>query len=301
MDTVTGATADFSRSDLRLPVGDDVIRGTVWTPATEPTGVVVLHPATATPERFYSSAAEYLTSRGLAAVTYDYRGTGRSGDPRRHKHLRMRDWMDTDVPAVAEWTRGRFPGLPMTAVGHSIGGHALVLGYGTEHLDRVAVVSSHVADTRTVTPRKERLRVALMLHAAGPTLSRALGYMPGKRLGIGEDMPTAAMVEWGRWARHRNYFFDDPSMDAAARAAAVTQDVLALGASDDPWASPAQVRALTSRLTSARVEHRTFTPEQLGVQRVGHHGLLRRGVGTPVWPDLVDWLTGAEACESRRP
>ena len=198
MDTVTGDTsADFSRSDLRLPVAGDVIRGTVWTPAAEPAGVVVVHPATATPERFYSTFAEYLASRGLAAVTYDYRGTGRSGDPRRHGHLRMRDWMATDVPAVADWTRSHFPGLPLTAVGHSIGGHALVLGHGTEDLDRFAVVSSHVADTRTVTPRRERLRVAVMLHAVGPALSRALGYMPGKRLGIGEDMPTAAMLEWG--------------------------------------------------------------------------------------------------------
>lgn len=115
--------------------------------------------------------------------------------------------------------------------------------------------------------------------------------MPGKKLGIGEDIPAAAMIEWGTWARHRGYFFDDPSMSAPARAAAVTQDVLALGAADDSWASPAQMTALTSRLTAARVEHRTFAPEQVGVSRIGHHGLLRRSVGEAVWPELLDWLT----------
>ena len=276
---------------LSVPVGSETVVGTVWLPAQEPSGVVVVHPATATPERFYSSFAEYAVGRGLAAVTYDYRGTGRSGDPREHQHLRMRDWMDGDVPAVAAWTRARFPDLPVTAVGHSIGGHAMVLGNGLEGLDRFAIVSSHVADTRTVTPAKEKLRVAAMLHVVGPAISRTLGYMPGKKLGIGEDIPAAAMIEWGTWARHRGYFFDDPSMDAPARAASVTQDVLALGASDDSWASPAQMTALTARLTSATVEHRTYAPEQLGVARIGHHGLLRRAVGEAVWPELLDWLT----------
>ena len=276
---------------LSVPVGSETVVGTVWLPAQEPSGVVVVHPATATPERFYSSFAEYAVGRGLAAVTYDYRGTGRSGDPREQQHLRMRDWMDGDVPAVAAWTRDRFPDLPVTAVGHSIGGHAMVLGNGLEGMDRFAIVSSHVADTRTVTPAKEKLRVAAMLHVVGPTISRTLGYMPGKKLGIGEDIPAAAMIEWGTSARHRGYFFDDPSMNAPVRAASVTQDVLALGASDDSWASPAQMTALTVRLTSVTVEHRTYTPAQLGVARIGHHGLLRRSVGETVWPELLDWLT----------
>lgn len=151
----------------------------------------------------------------------------------------------------------------------------MVLGHGLEGLDRFAVVSSHLAFTARIKPVPERMRVAAMLHVVGPTTSRALGYLPGRKLGIGEDMPTGAMVEWGSWARRPGYFFDDPSMDATARAASVTQRVLALGASDDPWASPEQMLALTSRLTAAPVEHRTFTPEQLGVARIGHHGLFR--------------------------
>ncbi|RKQ36835.1 alpha/beta hydrolase family protein [Kocuria tytonis] len=279
------------RENLRIPVGSGTVAGHLWLPAEGPSGVVVVHPATATPERFYTGFAQYLASRGLAAVTYDYRGTGASGNPREHREIRMRDWMGGDVPAVAAWTRERFPDLPVMAVGHSIGGHAMVLGHGIEGLDRFAVVSSHLAHTRTIAPRAERLRVAAMLHAVGPALSRALGYMPGRRLGIGEDMPTAAMIEWGAWARRPGYFFDDPSMEATSRAASVTQQVLALGASDDPWASPAQMRALTDRLTSASVEHRTFTPEQLGVARIGHHGLFRRSAADAVWPGLVDWLT----------
>lgn len=282
-----------STERLGISVGGDTIAGTLWRPASVPTGVVIVNPATATPERFYSTFVEYLTSRGLAAVTYDYRGTGASGSPRDHKQLRMRDWMEVDVPAVAGWVRSRFPQLPITAVGHSIGGHATVLGYGIDELDRFAIVASHAAYTRSIERRGERLRVGAILSVIGPTLSRTLGYMPGKRLGLGEDLPAGAMIEWGRWAAKPGYFFDDPSMDAVARAGAVASDVLAIGAADDPWASPGQMDALTSRLTSASVDRRTFSPEQLGAERLGHHGLLRRKVGERAWPELVDWLTAS--------
>ena len=30
---------------------------------------------------------------------------------------------------------------------------------------------------------------------------------------------------------------------------------------------------------------------ELGVPRLGHHGLLRRGTGEAIWPDLIDWLS----------
>lgn len=286
-DTSTASNERFS-----LQIGSDTIAGTVWTPQRPPTGVIIVNPATATPERFYRAFAEYLAGRDLVAVTYDYRGTGASGSPREHKHLRMRDWMSTDVPAVADWTHARFPELPMMAIGHSLGGHALTLGYGIDHLDRFALVASHVAATRKIRPFRERLRVRMVLNVAGPVLSRTLGVMPGKKLGLGEDMPSAAMLEWGSWTRRAEYFFDDPSMNADARAALVAKEVLAIGAVDDLWASPAQVDALTSHLSSAHVERRSYSPEALGLSRpIGHHGLLHRKTGEKVWPELVDWLT----------
>lgn len=279
---------------VSIPVGPDAIAGTVWLPRAAPAGVVTVHPATATPGRFYRGLAEYITGRGLAAVTYDYRGTCASGDPRDFRSTRMRDWMGTDVPAVAQWVGHRFAGVPATAIRHSIGGHALTLGYGTEHLDRFALVSSHIASTKQIERPVERARVRTILNVLGPTLSSALGYMPGKRLGLGEDIPAAAMLEWGRWTRLPRYFFDDPTMNAEERAATVHLPVLAVGASDDPWGSPAQVDALTDNLVNSPVERRTYAPGELGVDRIGHHGLMRRSTGQRAWPALVDWLTAID-------
>ena len=163
-----------TNEDFTVPVDGTLIRGTLVRPVGEPTAVVVVHPATATPQRFYAGFAEAIAARVAAAVTYDFRCTGRSGDPRRFRHLRMRDWMSQDVPAVAGWAAQRFPDVPHRAVGHSIGGHAMALGKGVATVDRFVLVSSHLGVTEEVEPLGERLRVALILRVVGPALSRTL-------------------------------------------------------------------------------------------------------------------------------
>jgi predicted alpha/beta hydrolase len=117
-----------------------------------------------------------------------------------------------------------------------------------------------------------------------------LGYVPGRRLSLGEDMPSAAMLEWSRWTTMPHYFFDDPTMHAAADAARVTGDVLAVGFTDDPWATPAQIDAITDRLTSATVERRTWSPADGDVDQIGHLGFFRRGLRDTLWPELLAWL-----------
>ncbi|MFB8229425.1 alpha/beta fold hydrolase [Cellulosimicrobium sp. NPDC055967] len=284
------ATVDSEELRIQIPAGGWVV-GTVRRPAAEPPrGVVVIHPATAVPERLYTGFAEFLAAHGYVAVTYDYRGTGRSGSPRAHRGLRMRDWMADDVPAVAAWARPRFGDVPQLAVGHSIGGHALALGRGSRGLAGFVTVASHVAATSTVPDRAERARVRLILRVLGPATARMLGYVPGRRLSLGEDMPAAAMLEWGRWSTLPGYFFDDPTMHAAADAARVTGDVLAVGFTDDPWATPTQIDAITDRLTAARVERRTWSPTDGGVERIGHMGFFRRGLRDTLWPELLAWL-----------
>jgi predicted alpha/beta hydrolase len=199
--------------------------------------------------------------------------------------------MDVDVPTVTAWVRGQFPQLPHVAVGHSIGGQALLLGRGTEALQGFVTIASHAGVTRTIRQPGERLRVGMILRILGPVLSRALGYFPGRRLGVGEDIPAGAMLEWSRWSRMPGYFFDDPSMDAATRAAGVRGDALVVGFTDDRWATPGQIDALADQLVNATVERRTYDPAQLGVAAIGHMGFFRRGLRQSLWPQITDWLT----------
>ena len=47
-------------------------------PDAPPRALVLIHPATAVPERLYAGFARFLTERGFAALTYNYRGIGAS-------------------------------------------------------------------------------------------------------------------------------------------------------------------------------------------------------------------------------
>lgn len=293
---VTGGThsdaAGSRPTEGRDPERQSHIVGTVLMPQETPVGFLTIHPATATPARFYTYFAEYAVERGLAVLTYDVRGVAASGPAREHSQLRMRDWMQQDANAVAAWANSEFPELPKLALGHSLGGHALLLGNATDDLRGFVTVGTARAALRDINPRSERLRVGLILRTLGPLISPLVGYAPGRRLGLGEDIPTAAMLEWGRWVCMSEYFFDDPSLGAAARMARLRTPVLAIGASDDNWASPGQIDALVDHVRLAEMERRTFTPEELGVARIGHHGLLRRSVAERAWPEIVSWLLG---------
>lgn len=281
---------DLAHAEVQIPVGQGQrVAGSIWLPEGDVRGVVVVHSATATPQRFYRSFAAFLAGSGFATVTYDYRGLGRSGHPREYRSLRMRDWMAQDVPAVAAWARARLPEVPQFAVGHSVGGHALALGYGTDGLAAFAMVSSHAGVTAAIDDRSERFRVGVFF-ALAPALSKVLGYAPSRLAGFGEDIPAGVVQDWAPWTRRTDYFFEDPTMLAAERMRRVRLPVLAIGAADDLWATPTQIDAITDHLVSAQVERRTYAPREIGADRVGHHGLLRRGVGEPVWAEILQWF-----------
>lgn len=276
---------------IPLP-GSDALRigATLWHAAAD-RAVVLVHPATAVTQRFYEAFAHYLHGLGFTVLTYDYRGTGRSrGADLRACTTTMADWMEQDNGAVTRWAAARFPGLPLLAVGHSVGGHAIALSSATALLRAGVLVASHAGVTRTVRGALERARVWCVMRVLAPVLCRLLGYMPGRRIGLGEDLPRSVMLQWSRWTTLPGYFLDDPAMDARRRMARVRVPLLALGFTDDPWANPRAMDILLAPLDNARLERRTLVPRDAGLAAIGHMGFFRRQCAERVWPQVGDWL-----------
>jgi predicted alpha/beta hydrolase len=269
------------------------LHGTLWEGAQAPIALVLVHPATAVPEALYAGFASYLLSRGFAALTYDYRGIGRSKPATlRGFSARMRDWADLDVEAVGAWARARFPDLPMLAVGHSMGGHAIGLTEASAQLTAAVLIASHAGSLRFITDRRERLRATLLLKFVGPLLCRILGYMPARALGLGEDYPAGVIHDWSRWTSMHRYFFDDSTMRAAERFARQRMPVLSVGMDDDPWGTPAGVDLLAAHLVNCAVERRQYSPAMAGAP-IGHIGYFRRQHRDKLWAPVVDWLEAA--------
>ncbi len=178
--------------------------------------------------------------------------------------------------------------------GSGFGGHAIGLCESSRQLDAAVLVASHAGCLRFVRGWGERMRVTALLKVVGPLLCKILGFMPGKALRLGEDLPAGVMRDWSAWTSMPRYFFDDPGMDAQNRYARPRMPVLALGFDDDPWATPAGIDLLVEQLSGCRVQRRQISPAHTGAP-IGHMGFFRRKHQHTLWPEIARWLLASEA------
>lgn len=62
------------------------------------------------------------------------------------------------------------PGLTLLAIGHSIGGHAVLLSSASTDLRAAVMIASHAGVTSTISQTKEKLRVWCLLRFGAGTL-----------------------------------------------------------------------------------------------------------------------------------
>jgi len=281
---------DVNIRDIQIPAADGfALAATLFEAGGGP--VVVMSAAAAVPRRFYRHFASFLAGDlNGSVVTYDYRGVGDS----RPKSLvgfeaSMRDWATRDFAGVVDWVRRTAPGRPILLVGHSFGGLALGLTDRNAFVERAVFVATISGYWGNVVGA-EKLRVWLFAHLLGPLATLPLGYLPGSRLGIGEDLPRGVFADWARWIRSRHFHFEDPGLPETRHYADYRGAILAIGLADDPWGPPKGVEAVLSRYTAARREHRHPGPRDVGAKSIGHMGFFRPEFRETLWRETADWL-----------
>jgi predicted alpha/beta hydrolase len=276
--------------DLTVPAFDGrPLTATLFEPA-DPSHAVVVSTATATPRGFYRAFASWLAARGAAVLTYDYRGSGGQPAELRRSNARMRDWGSLDFPGALAFMRQRYPELQVGVVGHSFGGHALLMAPNTGEVGRTVLVASQSGYWRLTAP-SERLKVWALINVAAPLLAQAIGFVPGSRVGLGEDLAKGIMREWRGWCNKPDYFNEDPSMQSIlSNGARYTAPTLMLGLTDDLWATPPAIEWLARQYINAPVERRTVNPQTFGLSEIGHMGFFRSRNGEALWPIVAAHL-----------
>lgn len=276
--------------DLTVPAFDGLaLTATVFEPPN-PSQAVIVSTATATPRGFYRAFASWLAARGAAVLTYDYRGSGREPAELRRSNARMRDWGSLDFPGALAWMRQRYPELKTNVVGHSFGGHALLMAPNTAEVARTVLVTAQSGYWRLTAP-SERYKVWALINVVAPSLMNAIGYVPGSRVGLGEDLAKGIMREWRGWCNKPDYFNEDPTMKSIlACGAAYTAPTLMLGLTDDLWATPSAMGWLARQYINAPVELRILDPGDFSLSEVGHMGFFRSRNGDALWPIVAAHL-----------
>lgn len=280
-------------TDFTFPATDGYgLAATYFPAAGTPRAAAIIHSATAVPRKIYKGFAAYLAERGVAVMTYDYRGTGDSR-PTSLKGFEtsMAQWAERDVTAAIDHMRARFPDLPLLAIGHSFGGQALGLIPNNAAISRALLVAAQAGYWRLFY-WPENYRVFLMLRLFARPIVRLVGYMP-LWLGIGEEIPKGVFLQWTDWVMLPRYFFDDPALATKANFPNLRGPLRALCFADDSWATPAGVGLLCTGFTGTAPDVRVIAPADIGVERVGHFGFFRPAFRDTLWRDAADWLLAA--------
>ena len=297
----TATLDDVFSDDITIPAVDGyALAATLFLPRGPKRNAVVINSATATLRRVYRGFASYLAHGGSAVLTYDYRGIGGSrpvgseGDGRPKSlagfKASMADWAALDITAAVGWMRERYQELPLSYVGHSFGGQALGLLPNNGEVSRALLVAAQAGYWRLMAS-PERYRVAAFMNLVGVPLAHLLGYAPG-RLGIGEDLPKDAFLQWTRWVMSPHYLFDDVTLGGLKNCANFKGALRALAFADDPWATQPAVELLCNHLTGTTAEIILVDPAELGARKIGHFGFFRPEQRETLWRGAAEWLAG---------
>ena len=292
----TLTTSIPARDGFRLAA---TLREPAATAASAADTVALIASATAVRQTLYQHFATFLASRGMPALTFDYRGIGVSR-PASLKGFQafLHEWGTQDLPGVLDWLRCRYPRARVVVVGHSIGGQLVGLAENNHLVHALLGVCAQSGDLRLWKGARKWLLAALW-YLAVPGLTWGCGFFPARKLGLGEDLPAGVALEWARWCRSPGYLTSHLKKSLPDYFRAFRGPILAYSFADDRLGPREAVDALLRLYARAgAVERRHLDPKALGLPALGHFGFFRKA-SAGLWPEAADWIRAA--CRSRSP
>jgi predicted alpha/beta hydrolase len=283
-----------SESEIEIRCADGrTLAATLYGARGQGRVVAVIASATGVSRRLYGKYAQYLAGRGITALTFDYRGVGgsRSGSLRTDPAT-LTDWGRLDLSAALDWAESELGPARLCVVAHSVGGQLLPLARAPERVDAVVGVAAQEGYWGNW-PMPLGLAFLLLCHAVMPGLVAAAGFLPAKRIRLGEDLPPAVGREWARWARTRGYMQRAPYFDR------LDAPGLAFSFADDALAPRRAVDRLLASQPRLVVRRRHVAPAELGMRRLGHFGFFRADLRGSLWAETTDFLLDDGATRSR--
>lgn len=249
-------------------------------------GGALIAPAMGVPQTFYAPFATWLASLGLHVVTFDFRGVGGSrAVPLRAITADIVDWARLDATAALRALQDLAPDVPITWIGHSLGGQILPFIPDHRELAKIITIATGSGYWRDNTPALRR-KVWLLWYFAGPVFTSLFGYFPGKRLRMVGDLPAGVLRQWRKWCLDPAYAVGAEGAAVADLFARVTTPITSLSFTDDEMMSLRNTESLHGFYTRAPVTFCRLSPEALAVPRIGHFGWFRAACA-PLWDRVL--------------
>ncbi len=248
-----------------------------------------------------------LLAAGVAVLWFDQRGHGQSGPTPTQGGCWDYDDLVADAGTVAGYLRARLPGCKRVAIGHSLFGHVALAyqaqaaraaglppGSGPEGAaalyDGLVLIAGNVW-LRCLEPSWLRFLAKRASYAALLLLSRPLGYLPVRRLGLGTaDESGHYLRQMGGWVRSGDWT-DRTGRSYLEALGSVRVPILSIaGAGDRLMAVPDCQLALLRR-SAGPVTHWLVGKQQGDAVDADHMQLVLDARLRPRWRALARWVS----------
>ncbi|MFZ5722216.1 MAG: alpha/beta fold hydrolase [Pseudomonadota bacterium] len=250
-------------------------------------GSVLIVPAMGVPQAYYQPFATWLANHGYLAMTFDYRGMGLS------KRGSLRDvdadvltWAQQDAAAALEALSARGPALPVTWVGHSLGGQILPFVPNRARVAKMITVGTGSGYWKENSPQLKR-SVWLLWYGVAPLTMPLFGYFPGRLFNMVGDLPRGVMTQWRRWCLDPEYAVGAEGEAARAAFSSLKTPIVSLSFTDDEFMSAANTASIHGFYSGAPKAMIRIDPRDAGLKRIGHFGFFRRDMADPLWAKYV--------------
>jgi predicted alpha/beta hydrolase len=278
---------------LKINTTDNFSLGlTCYSPSTTPTNVIIIGGAMGVKQSFYRHFAAHLTEKGSIVYTFDYRGIGASKNKSLSKYkTKLTDWAKKDLASVIKYASIEHSGLELNYVGHSLGGQLIVLTEQSEKFDKIALIGAQSGYWKLWTGMG-RMGMYILWHFIVPFFTLIFGYFPGFLMGS-ENIPAGVALEWAKWSRTKGYLFSHHK-ELYNKIELIRARMLSISFSDDKFAPEKAVLTLNARFFNVQLLHYHLTPEEVGVNKIGHLGYFRPHKDDAMWQKLTNWLMGGK-------
>ena len=212
------------------------------------------------------------------------------------------DLVRTDLPAVVEAARGRWPRSRLVVVGHSLGGHVALAAEGAGLLgaDALIVAAANVWMRRLEPSRRVWLLKVATISAMAAVATRHR-YLPVRALRLGTDDEAAPYIDdLARFALHGRWTSRDGAVDYEAGLARIAAPTFALtSAGDRLYCRPESCARMLERIE--RCTFHTLVEDDRGGPPPGHMALVTGAASRIGWRRALEWLAAPQERPVPRP
>lgn len=278
--------------NITIPATDAYpLAASLFEPVSTPIPTVVcINSAGGVKRDFYKKFASFLTEAGFLCLTWDVRGIGGSRPVRmRGFEASFEDWAAKDYQGVLQWLRHQYPKRPIAVVGHSIGGAypGMILDHeGIVGLLTVGTQGAYYKDWHPAIKRKLYFQWHIMM----PLLTKLVGYFPGRRLGMLEDIPAGVVRDWHARRKYPTIQEHHAAEGKPSGYHLLKMKMRVIGIADDPIGTPQSIKRFLTMFDNPQLEYLHIAPKDIGADKIGHFDFFRSRFKDSLWQDCLQWL-----------